>query len=194
MNKSPEKIDDIRRNIAELDELIKADKQRRVSLGLPPERPPRFVKASHARAMAEKAKVVAEVLTSYLRITNDAKALVPFPIASLEKHAGLLTLIKWSEEMLYARYADLLLASIDVIKDEENTYEKVVTQLYYNLDYAQKFLELADNGFRADSTQYFAEELDAIIADYQRHYDEVVKPQLEHEAEVFAKNGGEAVE
>lgn len=191
MNKRPETNEDIRRSIAELEKLIAAEKERRVSLGLPPDRPPHFVKGSHARAMVGKSKVVAEVLTSYLGMINEGRQLVPFPIASLEKYTELLTLIMWSQEMLYGRYADLLLACIDVIKDEDNSYEKVVTKLYYNLDMAQNFLELAEdiNGRDPDNFEGTPEELDAVIADYQSHYEKVVSPQIAHETEVFAKAG-----
>ena len=182
--------EELSRDNEELQKMLGEVEKHRLSLGLPAKRPAKFVTALHAKAMVERVKLVQEVLTSYLRFINDGKQLVPFPAETFADHLDLLTLIDWEEGGCLSMYSGLLRMSIDVIKDEENTYEKVVTKLYYNLGMAQQWIELADESFSVRSATKFdgtPEELDEIIADYQRHYDEVVAPQLAHEAEVFAK-------
>lgn len=185
-----ETIEQMKRSIAELDRQIKEKRELRISLGLPAERPADFVEASHARAIVPRVKVLQEVLTSILQMTNENKQVVPFPLDSFEQYRDLLTVLMWTDDNCLGYYGGCLDKAINVLKGSNNSYEKVVTELYSTLNYAQRFLELADDGIIYDGTD---EQLDAIIADYMQHYEEVVAPQVAHEAAVMAKyEGGKA--
>lgn len=188
--KTHQTIEEIRRDTERLQEQIDARKAERVSLGLPPDRPADFVKTEHAAEMVKRVQPVYETLTRYLLVLNESKKPVPFPVERFDSYRDLLTLIEWAVDNTYGLYGGALRASIELMADTDTGYERTVTGLHRYLKFARGCQELSDvERYGVEPFKGTDEELDAIIADYQRHYTEVVEPQITHEKAVLEAAG-----
>ncbi|MHC8516204.1 hypothetical protein [Sporosarcina sp. ITBMC105] len=178
VNEQPS-IEELRRDIARLQSQIDARRAKRVALGLPKDRPGHFVKAEHAAEMIKRVQPVYETLARYLRFLDESKKLEPFPVERFDKYRNLLTLIEWSEESLQGLYAGALRMSIALLADVDSGYDRVFAKLHSYLKFSRNCQQFMNADiYRAEASKGTDEELDEIIADYQRHYDEVVAPQV----------------
>ncbi len=179
-------IEKLRRDIASMREEIEARQAERVALGLPPNRPDDFVETQHAAEMVKRVHPVYEALVKYLRVLDESKKPVPFPVERFDKYREILKLIAWSDDSILGHYGSALRLSIDLISDMDGGYDRTVTGLHRYLKFAQNCRTFSE---QVDAFEGTDEELDAIIAEYQRHYEEVVEPQVTYEKAVLESAG-----
>lgn len=170
-------IDELKADIARMDEEIKAD---RASRGVPPEPPPKFVNEDVAYALIKKCAQIERFIISYAILCDEQDDVIELSSEQAEwvqGHKDYANLIRQSMEQNFVTYGMGLQSAIHfMLADSSEKYKREASVYVSRLFLAAQFMKLVHDMYHVMSIKYNEltdDELAEKVEEYVAHYESI---------------------